>query len=102
MYKPQMRMNAAPPVRVDPCKMLVHPGPPAYCNEGNEGNEAPTPRKIKLDQAIKVIADLEQANRQGRGSGAANGSLVDQMHAVAAHRTVAPVGAIEKIHTANA
>ena len=77
-------------------KTLVHPDQLVYCNE------AYTPKKIEIDQALAVIAAFEQANREGKGSVVVNGRLIEQMHVVAARRMVALVQAIEKIHTANA
>jgi citrate lyase subunit beta/citryl-CoA lyase len=77
-------------------KTLVHPDQLVYCNE------AYTPKKPELDQALAVISAFEQANREGKGNVVVNGRLIEQMHVVAARRVVALGGAIEKIHTAGA
>jgi len=77
-------------------KTLVHPDQLVYCNE------AYTPKKAEIDQALVVIAAFEQANREGRGNVVVNGRLIEQMHVAAARRMVALAQAIEKIHTAAA
>ena len=77
-------------------KTLVHPDQLVYCNE------AYTPKRDEVEQALQVIAAFEQANREGRGNVVVNGRLIEQMHVVAARRVVELAQAIEKMQTETA
>lgn len=72
-------------------KTLVHPDQLLYCNE------AYTPKRAEVEQALQVIAAFERANREGRANVVVNGRLIEQMHVVAARRVVALAQAIDKM-----
>lgn len=75
-------------------KSLVHPNQLAYCND------AFTPKAADITQAHEVIAALEQANREGRGTVIVNGRLVEQHLVNAAKRTIALAEMIKELEAA--
>ena len=77
-------------------KTLVHPDQLIYCNE------AYTPKKAEVDQALAVIAAFDQAQKEGKGNVVVNDRLIEQMHVVAARRVVELDRAIRKMQTESA
>lgn len=75
-------------------KSLVHPNQLAYCND------AFTPKSTDIAHAHEVIAALEQANREGRGTVIVNGRLVEQHLVNAAKRTIALADMIKELEAA--
>lgn len=75
-------------------KSLVHPNQLAYCND------AFTPKATDIAHAHEVIAALEQANREGRGTVIVNGRLVEQHLVNAAKRTIALAEMIKELEAA--
>ena len=64
-------------------KTVVHPFQLPYCND------AFTPKQHDLVTAREVIAALEQAHAEGRGTVVVNGRLVEQHHVADARRLLA-------------
>lgn len=64
-------------------KSLVHPIQLPYCND------AYTPKPSDINHALEVIAALQQARAEGRGTVVVNGHLVEQHHVEAARRILA-------------
>ncbi len=75
-------------------KSLVHPNQLAYCND------AFTPKSTEITYAYEVIAALEQAHREGRGTIMLNGRLVEQHHVSAAKRILALADMIKELESA--
>lgn len=69
-------------------KTLVHPDQLVYCNE------AYTPKRAEVQQALEIIAAHEQAQTEGRGSAVVAGRLIETTHVMAARRVVALDAAI--------
>jgi citrate lyase subunit beta / citryl-CoA lyase len=73
-------------------KSLVHPIQLPYCND------AFTPKPADVSAAHEVIAALEKAHAEGRGTVVVNGRLVESHHVSAAKRLIALVDAIRDWH----
>jgi citrate lyase subunit beta/citryl-CoA lyase len=74
-------------------KSLVHPIQLPYCND------AFTPKPADVAAAHEVIAALEKAHAEGRGTVVVNGRLVENHHVAAAKRLIAVANAIaQRLH----
>ncbi len=72
-------------------KSLVHPFQLPYCND------AFTPKPHDLAAALEVIAALERAHHEGRGTVVVNGRLVESHHVRASRRLLALADMIQKL-----
>ena len=75
-------------------KSLVHPNQLAYCND------AFTPKPTEIAAAYEIIAALEAAHHEGRGTIMLNGRLVEQHHVSAARRIIALAEMIRELEAA--
>lgn len=75
-------------------KSLVHPNQLAYCND------AFTPKMNEITNAYEVIAALESAHRDGRGTVMLNGRLVEGHHVAASKRIIALAEMINELEAA--
>jgi citrate lyase subunit beta / citryl-CoA lyase len=75
-------------------KSLVHPNQLAYCND------AFTPKATEIQAAYEVIAALEAAHREGRGTVMLNGPLVEHHHVSASKRLIALAEMIKELESA--
>jgi citrate lyase subunit beta / citryl-CoA lyase len=75
-------------------KSLVHPNQLAYCND------AFTPKATEIQAAYEVIAALEAAHREGRGTIMLNGRLVEHHHVSASKRLIALAEMIKELESA--
>jgi citrate lyase subunit beta / citryl-CoA lyase len=75
-------------------KSLVHPNQLAYCND------AFTPKATEIQGAYEVIAALEAAHREGRGTIMLNGRLVEHHHVSASKRLIALAEMIKELESA--
>jgi citrate lyase subunit beta/citryl-CoA lyase len=75
-------------------KSLVHPNQLPYCND------AFSPKPADISHANEVIAALEHAHHEGRGTIMLNGRLVEHHHVNAAKRTLALADMIRELEEA--
>lgn len=75
-------------------KSLVHPNQLPYCND------AFTPKPSEVAHANEVIAALDQAHREGRGTIMLNGRLIEHHHVAASKRVLALAEMIRELESA--